>query len=61
MKLIEAATLLQISRSGVRNEIFTYKTLRIANEKERELKGPTSPIKLFQSEVQELAKQRGIL
>lgn len=51
--------LLQLSRSSVRNEIFVHKTLRIANEQAR--RGPTSPIKLYQAEVEKLAERWGIL
>lgn len=61
MRLSTAAAVLGISRSGIRDEIFVYNTLHIANEKERELKGPTSPIKVFASEVTALAEERGIL
>lgn len=59
MKLAAAMQLLQLSRSGVRDQIFKYRRLRIANEKQR--RGPTSPIKLYESEVNELAQEWGIL
>lgn len=51
--------ILQLSRSGIRDWIFKYKRLRVANEKQR--LGPTSPIKLYQAEVHELAREWGIL
>lgn len=57
MTLSEAMAVLQLSRTGVRNEIFKYRTLQIANEKQR--RGPTSPIKLFEAEVYKLAEEWG--
>lgn len=59
MKLKDAMPILQLSRSGIRDWIFKYKRLRVANEKQRT--GPTSPIKLYQAEVHELAREWGIL
>lgn len=59
IKLKDAMPILQLSRSGIRDQIFKYQTLQIANEKQR--RGPTSPIKLFESQVADLAREWGIL
>lgn len=59
IRIKDAMSVLQISRSSVRNEIFIHRTLRIANEAAR--RGPTAPIKLYQVDVENLARTWGIL
>lgn len=49
--------LLGLSRTGVRDQIFKYKKLTPAPRRG----GPTSPIMLYQAEVDALAREWGIL
>lgn len=57
MKLADAMPLLQLSRSGLRDQIFKYKKLREAPRRGSN----TSPIVLYEAEVLDLAREWGIL
>ncbi len=58
MRLKAAADVLQISRSTVRNLIFVERRLQIASQAKP---GTTSPIKVYEAEVEEIAREWGIL
>lgn len=58
IRVSEAAELLQISKQSVRDQIYKYRRLQVANQA---LPGTTSPLKLYAAEVEELAKSWGII
>ncbi len=57
MKLKEAAALLQCSRGTVRNLIYVEKRLQAVQRKP----GTTSPLKVYETQVEEIAHEWGIL
>ncbi len=57
MKLSEAMKTLQLSRSGIRDQIYKYQKLRTAPRRGDN----TSPLWLYEAEVHKLAEEWGIL
>jgi hypothetical protein len=58
MRLSEAADLLQVSRTTIRKLIYEERKLQVASQRKP---GTTSPIKVYQKQVEELAQEWGIL